>query len=705
LCVFATVAADSSLDSENSNPMASVIGMLQDLKAKIEHDADAENKAYTEFYQWCDRVTGQELHAIKLDEKALKELKAKIEKYFAEIEQSGQQISEEAKAIAASISDAKGAKDLREKQFADFKVAEKDLVESIDMITRAISVLEHEMEKGSSSSASFMQRINQNMPSLIQTLGLIADAASFSTADKSKLLGLVQAQQSTDDDTSAPAGSAYESRSGSIIDMLGDMKDKAETQLSELRTNEMQARYTFKELRAALKAQQEADKKDQAEAKTTKAKAEEDEATAEKEKNEVDKVLSVETEAYTKTKAQCMQTSSDHEAGVKSRTEELKVVGEAIDILQSMTSGAVAQTYNFLQVGSAQKIQLHSTNEVAHYQVVALVSHLANLHKSAQLAQLASRINAVIRYGAVNGEDPFAKVKGLIQDLITQLEKESASDSTEQAYCKEQMAETSGKQSTLDDQIKSLTAEIDQSSARSAKLKDDVKALQKDLAILAQEQADLNKIRRDENDAYLVAKADLEKGIEGVRKALTVLRDYYAKKDEAESEDAPDGVAMLEQPSPPDVSHKKSGSAASGIIDILEMAESDFASSLAKLRSEESNAQSQYEKATQENEVQRASVDQEVKFKSKEFKSLDKKITQLQSDRESGATEQAAVLDYAANIKSRCVAKPSNYEERKKLREAEIRGLKEAMAILKNEAAFMQHEQLGSRLRGSRQAD
>jgi len=336
---------------------------------------------------------------------------------------------------------------------------------------------------------------------------------------------------------------------------------------------------------------------------------------------------------------------------------------------------------------------------------VALVSHLANLHKSAQLAQLASRINAVIRYGAVNGEDPFAKVKGLIQDLITQLEKESASDSTEQAYCKEQMAETSGKQSTLDDQIKSLTAEIDQSSARSAKLKDDVKALQKDLAILAQEQADLNKIRRDENDAYLVAKADLEKGIEGVRKALTVLRDYYAKKDEAESEDAPYGVAMLEQPSPPDVSHKKSGSAASGIIDILEMAESDFASSLAKLRSEESNAQSQYEKATQENEVQRASVDQEVKFKSKEFKSLDKKITQLQSDRESGATEQAAVLEYAANIKSRCVAKPSNYEERKKRREAEIRGLKEAMAILKNEAAFMQHEQLGSRLRGSRQAD
>jgi len=42
------------------------------------------------------------------------------------------------------------------------------------------------------------------------------------------------------------------------------------------------------------------------------------------------KVLDVHSEAYRKTKAQCVQTASDHEATVKSRAEELKVIAEAM---------------------------------------------------------------------------------------------------------------------------------------------------------------------------------------------------------------------------------------------------------------------------------------------------------------------------------------------------------------------------------------
>merc|ERR1719331_1211215 len=81
---------------------------------------------------------------------------------------------------------------------------------------------------------------------------------------------------------------------------------------------------------------------------------------------------------------------------------------------------------------------------------------------------------------------------------------------------------------------------------------------------------------------------------------------------------------------------------------------------------------------------------QDVKYKTKEFKGLDKSISELSAERDNTNTELSAVLDYYGKIKDRCIAKPESYEEWKARREAEINGLKEALSILENETAFMQ---------------
>merc|ERR1719238_1774223 len=134
--------------------------------------------------------------------------------------------------------------------------------------------------------------------------------------------------------------------------------------------------------------------------------------------------------------------------------------------------------------------------------------------------------------------------------------------------------------------------------------------------------------------------------------------------------------------------HKGAGGS---IIDILEVAESDFTKNLAQEETEEAAAQEEYEKTTQENKINRATMEQDVKYKTKEYTSLDKAVAENSADRDGLQTELDAVLEYYEKIKDRCIAKPESYEERKKRREAEIAGLKEALSILEGQA-FLQRE-------------
>merc|ERR1719161_3398614 len=199
----------------------------------------------------------------------------------------------------------------------------------------------------------------------------------------------------------------------------------------------------------------------------------------------------------------------------------------------------------------------------------------------------------------------------------------------------------------------------------------------------------MDKIREDTHKAFVEAKADLEEGLEGIRGALSVLRDYYQA--DASLLQAAGGLdAFMQQPAPPVTKHAKASGAGGGIISMLEVIESDFAKNLAQ-EEEEAAAQSAYDKLTQENKVTKTMKEQDVKYKTKEFTSLDKEVAELSGDREGAQTELDAVLEYYEKIKDQCIAKPEPYEERKRRREAEIAGLKEALSILEGQA-FIQRK-------------
>merc|ERR1719301_34307 len=89
----------------------------------------------------------------------------------------------------------------------------------------------------------------------MKVLNVVIDAASFSSHDKQSLLTLMQNKENSDDDDAelgAPAPDVYKSHSGGIVDVLEDMKEKAENELSEARKAEMNSQHNYDMLKQSL---------------------------------------------------------------------------------------------------------------------------------------------------------------------------------------------------------------------------------------------------------------------------------------------------------------------------------------------------------------------------------------------------------------------------------------------------------------------
>jgi len=666
LTIVAAVAGFSSSSANEASPIAKVIQMVGDLETKVISEGEECQKTYEEFSEWCEETAKNLQFEIKTGKNEVASLTATIEEESANIQKQTSTIDELAGGIATDEADLKAATAIRETESTSFQAQEKDLVETIDIVERAVGIIEKEMSGG----ASMMQL--QKAGSVVEALSTMVKAQGLTAADGKRLTALVQSSQSDDDEElGAPDPTVFESSSGGVVGVLNDLLEKAQGELEGARQKESSDLANFEMLKQSLTDEIKFANKEMDEAKQSKSASEEAKATASGDLGVTTTDLNNDVGELANLHHECMTKAQEFETETTSRGEELKALATAKKIIIEATS--FEQT-SFLQ---KSRLAISTRADLVNFETVRFVKDLARKQHSPELAQLASRMSSTVRFSGGNRADVFGKIKGLVADMITKLEEEAEADATEKVFCDKELAETNQKKDDKSSEIAKLSAKIDKMSAQSTQLKSQVATLQEELGQLTSSQAEMDKIRAEEKAVFEADSAETEKGLNGIKLALKVLNEYYSK----------------------DAAHGSAGGASSGIIGLLEVCESDFSKSLTEMTSTEQTSQQAYDTQTKENEITKSTKDQDVKYKTKESTGLDKGIAEYSSDKSGVETELSAVNTYLSELNGRCIAKAETYGERKERRLAEIAGLKEALVTLENETALIQRSTRVLRLR------
>merc|ERR1719240_779963 len=330
--------------------------------------------------------------------------------------------------------------------------------------------------------------------------------------------------------------------------------------------------------------------------------------------------------------AQCTQKSNDFEARQQLRAEELEAIQKAIEIISSPdVSGASEKHLALVQKSFA--LRASGTARVPAHKVAAYLQTQADKLQSKQLALLAAEVAA----------DPFAKVKKMIDAMITKLLEEANEEADHKGWCDTEMATNKQTREDKTEEVNALTAESD-------KLKADIMKLSQQIADLTDAIAEIDaSVAKAKNKATI---EDAQGAQTAVEQALAVLKDFYAK--------AAKGAENLT------IGYD-------GRTRALLQAETTAAEADAAKAFDRFMAESKKDKA-----VKTADMDHKKKSQTQKESDLQDTTTDLKGTQK----ELDAALFYYEKLKPSCVATVEPYEERVAKREAEIESLRMALRIL-----------------------
>lgn len=656
----------------DSSPLNKVTAMLEDMLAKGKMAKHAEEADFAEFKGWCDHTRDITTKTLSAADSSIEQLQADIAKAQADAEDLAEDLEDLNAGIQHKTNDAQNATTIRKKEEKDYLVAIQDLSDSIDATDKAIKVV-----KAKSADVAHTLVQVQDSPQLpVQAKHLIETFIEFHEE-----AGLTS-RGSLLDGLGSPEAKAYEFQSGGIVNLLQKLLRKFQDEKLVLEKEESSARHNYELLIQQLTEDLKVESSSVTAKTTAKARRLQDASAA---KAELEGTLASKADAEKKlreTLAECRRKSEEFEKNQVLRTEEIKAIKSALDILHSdaVSGTATASLIQRSMAHSTSLVQLRaesvdtSEDSKLRYKVAMILQEGARQTGSRYLSLIAAHVTI----------DPFAKVKTMIKALITKLMDEARAEADHEAYCSSELSTNKLTRSTKQSEVEELTANIEQKSADSSQASTKLQELSNLIAELRKEQESLTKIRKAEASKNGKTIAEAKEAQAAVQKATQVLKDFFNKAADQASLVQTDADEEMSQAAETPYTGMQSQS--DGVIGFLEVILSDFARLETQTSYAEEESQQDYEQfmseSTQDIEVKQT----EISHLQDNKQMLDATIQDLKKELKLTQLELEAAVAYDEKLKSECGDAGLQYEDRVSKRAAEIQKLKEALEILDQHA-------------------
>jgi len=640
---YAASAGQSSI-----TPVGKVVQMLTDMKAKGTQEMTVEKKVMADYSKSVRMQTRALDHEIKTGKATVEKLIAKIEKADADVASMKKSITTADAETATLEADAAAATAARTAAKDQFLAEQTDYGESLYALDRAIQMLKSQATDAP-QAMMLLQRMTKTVSGMTRVLASLALA------------------QGRSDGSGAPAVAAYEAQSGGIVEMLEGLKDNFRKELADLEKEEANSAHAYDMEMVHLTNTIDNLKDEREELAQNKARTAAVSATAKGDLADTRASLADAEKFLADMKAEHSTKSSTFEANLKVRTDELEAIGKAIEIISNPNvSGSYGTHVNAELVQQPRKLsllQMHSTSRQAlRSDAKKFLETRAKALNSKTLASFAAKLTEA---------NPFDKVVTMIEDLLTKLKEEAASEADHKSFCDKELKKNKLKRDKKTSEVESLSAEIEEKTAAIMDMAQKISTLAEEQAALRKDVSEATNTRGEEKKANEVAIKDSAEAQVAVQSALSVLKDFYASQSASFVQQAPE----MEE-------YKGMQSGAGGVVGMLEVIQSDFARVETDTKAAESQAAAEYKSFMADAEGSLKSK-HDAEFKTglqKDGAEFDKE--QLEKNLGASSKQLDMANAYYGELKPQCVQVHVSFEERAAMRQDEIKALQGAYKIL-----------------------
>jgi hypothetical protein len=452
---------------------------------------------------------------------------------------------------------------------------------------------------------------------------LVVQASSIEISGADQLQSLLQ------EDQPQATQKAYESQGGGIIAVLEEMQNQSQKDLESLQEKAFKHSHECEMARMNAENSIESAGKD---ADRNSAIAAEANASG----TAGSSMAAQNKEANAKATNELKEATAERERQAKECKERSAEINQQVqDFNASAQKIEEGLGGGFLQVASDDSTE-------ARAEVVSYLKKAAYKYHAVELAQIAV-------YAAA---DPFAKVKGLINNMIDRLQKKAQEEGKKQAWCMAEEKKSTDARDTAKERLAKYKGRSTKAKANSAELKETSRVTQEEFAKANEAMAAAVKARAEDKTENAATAKECNTFISGINGAIKALP----------NESSLDNLKEILR----------------GLVD-------EKQTLLDETNAGESRDADAHKKAQNDHAVNQAEREATIKASTQESKEMDLTVQDIEGEIQRSSKDQVTAEDALFAIDKECNKKPPTFEERQAKMKQEIEALENAIDILDNQ--------------------